>query len=248
MTRLHQDDQGGAPAAARRAQGTQQNNRGAQAGRGRDQDWSRAQYGYPANPAEHKKVTPAHLPEEPKKIELGNAKAKINAEQTRVSHGYPAPPPPTVGQLNCITSPNKKSNSGPNSLRKEFSTESMRQKCNILPYSVDQWIGNWILPHFDPKMSSLGLLEAKIIPKLRTTGNYCHGCYFWGCGGGLVVGVRVLGVGGGRICGDWGVLALVLDFRQVMLTSPPELAHCAPLPNKKSNSNSSAYWIKIKIN
>ena len=31
-------------------------------------------------------------------------------------------------------------------------------------YSVYQWIGN-----FDPKMSSLGLLEAKIVPKLRTT-------------------------------------------------------------------------------
>ena len=33
-------------------------------------------------------------------------------------------------------------------------------------------------------------------------------------------------VGGGIVCGDWGVLALVLDFREVMLTSPPELAHC----------------------
>ena len=79
-------------------------------------------------------------------------------------------------------------------------------------------------------MSSLDLLEAKIIPKLRTMGNYCHGCYFCGCGGGLVVGGGVLGVGGGSICGDWGVLALVMDFREVMLTSPPELAHCAPPP------------------
>ena len=24
----------------------------------------------------------------------------------------------------------------------------------------------------------------------------------------------------------WGVFALVMDFREVMLTSPPELAHC----------------------
>ena len=37
---------------------------------------------------------------------------------------------------------------------------------------------------------------------------------------------------GGIVFGDWGVLALVLDFREVMLTSPPELAHCAPPPQK----------------
>ena len=37
-------------------------------------------------------------------------------------------------------------------------------------------------------------------------------------------------VGGGSVFGDWGVLALVMDFREVMLTSPPELAHCAPPP------------------
>ena len=34
-------------------------------------------------------------------------------------------------------------------------------------------------------------------------------------------------VGGGSVC---GVLTLVMDFREVMLTSPPELAHCAPPP------------------
>ena len=82
-------------------------------------------------------------------------------------------------------------------------------------------------------MNSLGLLEVKIIPKIRTTGHYCHDCYFCGCGGGLVVGggILVVGcgalvVGGGSVCGDLGVLALVMDFREVMLTSPPELAHC----------------------
>ena len=41
-------------------------------------------------------------------------------------------------------------------------------------------------------------------------------------GGGLVAG-------GGSVGGDWGVLALVINFREVMLTSPLELAHCAPL-------------------
>ena len=53
-------------------------------------------------------------------------------------------------------------------------------------------------------MSSVGPLEAKIIPKLRTPGNYCHGCDFCGGGGGLVVGGGALGVGGGRFCGDLG--------------------------------------------
>ena len=37
-------------------------------------------------------------------------------------------------------------------------------------------------------------------------------------------------VGGGIVCGDWRVLALLLDFTEVMLTSPPNLAHCAPPP------------------
>ena len=27
-------------------------------------------------------------------------------------------------------------------------------------------------------------------------------------------------------CGDLGVFALLMDFKEVMLTSPPELAHC----------------------
>ena len=68
-------------------------------------------------------------------------------------------------------------------------------------------------------MSSLGFLEDKIVPKLRAMGNYCNGYYFCGCGGGLVVGGGALVVGGGSICGDLGALALVMDFREVMLTS-----------------------------
>ena len=83
----------------------------------------------------------------------------------------------------------------------------MQQKCDILPY------GNWILPHFDPKISSLGLLEAKIIPKWRTTGSYCHDCYFCSCGGVWVVDGGALLVGGGSACGDWGVLATFLCYR-----------------------------------
>ena len=53
-------------------------------------------------------------------------------------------------------------------------------------------------------MSSLGFLEAKIIPKLWTTGNYCLGCDFCNGGVGLVVCGGGLGVGGGSVCGDWG--------------------------------------------
>ena len=37
-------------------------------------------------------------------------------------------------------------------------------------------------------MRSLGPLEAKVIAKCRSPGNYCHGCDFYGDGGGLVVG------------------------------------------------------------
>ena len=50
-------------------------------------------------------------------------------------------------------------------------------------------------------MNSLGPLEAKIIAKGRTLGNYCHGCDFFGGGGGLIVGGVV---GDGPFCGDLG--------------------------------------------
>ena len=53
-------------------------------------------------------------------------------------------------------------------------------------------------------MSSLGPLEAKIIIKLRTQGNYCHGYDLCGSCGGLVVGHVAFLVGGGRFCGDFG--------------------------------------------
>ena len=83
-----------------------------------------------------------------------------------------------VGQQVCITSQGKKSNFGPKVLRKELSRPNMRQKCGNSPCSAHQWIRNWILPHFDPKLSSLGLLEAKIIVKWRVPGSYCHCCDF----------------------------------------------------------------------
>ena len=53
-------------------------------------------------------------------------------------------------------------------------------------------------------MSPLGLLDAKINPKRRTTGNYCHGCYFCGFGSGLVVGGGALVVDGVSFLGSLG--------------------------------------------
>ena len=43
----------------------------------------------------------------------------------------------------------------------------------------------------------------------------------------LSVSVGALVVGGGSFWVIGGVFALVMDFREVMLASPPELAHCA---------------------
>ena len=77
-------------------------------------------------------------------------------------------------------------------------------KLRKTPYSVHQWIGNSILPHFDPKRISLYLLEAKIIPKLRTTDTYCHGWYICGFVSGLVIGGGALLVGGGSFEGHLG--------------------------------------------
>ena len=62
-------------------------------------------------------------------------------------------------------------------------------------------------------MSSLGLLETKINPKRRTTGTFCHDCFFLcGDGGSLVVGGGALLAGGGSVCDDLGGLALVMKL------------------------------------
>ena len=50
-------------------------------------------------------------------------------------------------------------------------------------------------------------------------------CYLCGSDSGLVVCGGALMVCGGSAYGDWRVLALVIDFRDVMLTSPLELGH-----------------------
>ena len=49
--------------------------------------------------------------------------------------------------------------------------------------------------------------------------------FFCGGGGGLVIGGGALLVGGGSVCDDLGGVS---TGDEVMLTSHPELAHCAP--------------------
>ena len=51
--------------------------------------------------------------------------------------------------------------------------------------------------------------------------------FFCDDGGGLVVGGGALLVGGGSVCDDLGGVS---TGDEVMLTSHPELAHCAPPP------------------
>ena len=61
---------------------------------------------------------------------------------------------------------------------------------------------------------------------MKVYGQLLSWLFFCDWGSGLVVNGGALVIGGGSICGDYAVLALVMDFREVMLISPPELAHC----------------------
>ena len=60
---------------------------------------------------------------------------------------------------------------------------------------------------------NLCLLEAKIIPKFMIMGSYCHGCYFCGCGSGLVICGGALVVGG-IFWSDWGVVCTGDGFQR----------------------------------
>ena len=58
-------------------------------------------------------------------------------------------------------------------------------------------------------------------------GNIVMAIVFFGFVSGLVVGGGKFVVGGGSFYGYfWRVFVLVIDFEEVMLNSPPELAHC----------------------
>ena len=50
------------------------------------------------------------------------------------------------------------------------SIKNVRSRCGHHTCSVHHWLRNSILPQFDPQMSSLALLEAKILSPLYITG------------------------------------------------------------------------------
>ena len=68
-------------------------------------------------------------------------------------------PPPTMGCHPMLT---ENTNFVTNALKSDLSTVNVRPWCGHLTWSVHQWIGNWSLPQFDTRRSSLALLEAEI--------------------------------------------------------------------------------------
>ena len=72
----------------------------------------------------------------------------------------------TVGQLYIITFQAKIANLGPKALKKEFSTPKRQEETSFDPIvftSAMDWKLNYTL--FDPNMSSICILEAKIISR-----------------------------------------------------------------------------------
>ena len=82
-------------------------------------------------------------------------------------------PPPTMGCRLMLT---ENANFVTGTLRGDLSTVNVRPWCGHYTCSVHQWIGNWILPKFVPRMSSLALLEADIHLPLYITGKNCVDC------------------------------------------------------------------------
>ena len=68
---------------------------------------------------------------------------------------------------------------GTNALRGDLSTVNVRPWCgHHTLVCVHQWIENWFLPQFDPRMTFLALLEAEIHLSLYITGKNCVDCFF----------------------------------------------------------------------
>ena len=65
-----------------------------------------------------------------------------------------------------------------NALRGDLITVNVRPWCGHHTSSVHQCFENWIIPQFDPRMSSLALLEVEIPSPLYVTCKKCR-CYFW---------------------------------------------------------------------
>ena len=93
-------------------------------------------------------------------------------------------------------------------------------------------------------MSSVGLLEDKKNSKQRTAGNTCDDWSFCDGGGGLVMGGGALLVGGGSVCADLGGVS---TGDEVLLTSHPELAHCAPPLSPSPPPNVKRIFLKPKF-
>ena len=65
--------------------------------------------------------------------------------------------------------------------------------------------------------------RSKDISKIKDYGNYCHGCEFCGCGGGLVFGGGGLVVGGGSVCGDCGGVSTADGFQRSYVDLTPSI-------------------------
>ena len=74
------------------------------------------------------------------------------------------------GTMGCHPMLTKNANFITNALRVDLSTVNVRNWCGHHSCSLHQWNGNWILPQFDPRMSSLALLEPEIPYPLAVTG------------------------------------------------------------------------------
>ena len=93
-----------------------------------------------------------------------------------------------------------------------------------------------MLTNFDPKMSSLGLLDAKLTIKkgLRATIGMVVNFVV------AVVVQRLLVV---VVAVMVGMLAVMVEFQEIMMTSPPELHNpCPPTPIKLFLKLGSAVW------
>ena len=99
------------------------------------------------------------------------------------------------GIMGCHPMLTENANFVTNALRGDLSTVYVRPWCGHHTCSVHQWIGNWIIPQFDPRMSSLALLEAEIPSPLYVSGKNnvdvffgvddicCCLSFMYGCGG-----------------------------------------------------------------
>ena len=82
------------------------------------------------------------------------------------------------GCMGCHPMLTKNANFVTNALRGDLSTLNVRPWCGHYTFSLLQWIGNWILPQFDPSMSSPALLEPEIPSPLDVKGKN-NVDFFW---------------------------------------------------------------------